>query len=160
LIETLAARGVTARGVCIEPRLPSRHVSHAGMHYVIGDGRRLPLRRGAVDLVHFSLVLHHLPDNEVESVLGEAAAAATGGVLVNDLVRSYAAWLGVKALTGILGDSVARVDGPLSIRRAFRPAEIEERAKRAGLRGVKFRRHLFFRFTLSSPGFDTMTPKD
>ncbi len=102
------------------------------------------------DVIYTTLFLHHLGDTGAVGLLTRMDAAARRLVVVQDLVRSrsgYAlAWLGVRLLTR---SDVARVDGPLSVRAAFTPAEALALAARAGLQGVTTRRCWPQRFSMT-----------
>ncbi len=89
---------------------------------------------GDADVIYNTLFLHHLEDADAIALLRRMADAARRMIVVQDLERSrvgYAlAYLGVRVLTR---SRVARVDGPLSVRAAFTPAEAVGLARRAGL---------------------------
>ena len=51
----------------------------------------------AFDVVHASLVVHHLEPADASALLREMARVARLGVVVNDLVRGRLAWLGAWA---------------------------------------------------------------
>ena len=93
------------------------------------------------DVVLCSLFLHHLDDGDAERLLALMARRARRLVLVNDLIRSplgYAlAWAGTRLLSR---SPVVHTDGPLSVRGAFRLAEVAAMAERAGLAGAELRR--------------------
>lgn len=95
-----------------------------------------------------SLFLHHVPPAELVGALRLCDRLATRGLLFSDLLRSPAAYAGVRALTCLSG-RVTRFDGPLSVRRAFRPEELEAAAAEAGLLYLRARRGPFFRLSLS-----------
>lgn len=93
------------------------------------------------DVVMSSLFLHHLADDEAQSLLGRMAAAAQRLVLVNDLARGRAGLMLAYAATRLATRSaVVRVDGPRSVRGAFTPAEAAGLAARAGMRGARVER--------------------
>lgn len=100
------------------------------------------------DYVLGSLFLHHLPPAELENSLKLCDGLAVKGLLFSDLHRCAAAYAGVRALTYMAG-RVTRYDGPLSVRRAFLPAELERAAANAGLGWLQVRRGPFFRLSLS-----------
>lgn len=93
------------------------------------------------DVAVSSLFLHHLDDPAAEAVLRSMAGAAALGGVVSDLVRSRAglvlAILGTRLLAR---SSVARTDGPLSVRAARTPLEYRGLADRAGLPQASVRR--------------------
>lgn len=100
------------------------------------------------DYVLGSLFLHHLPPGELVESLRLCDGLAERGLLFSDLRRCAAAYAGVRALTCLRG-RVTRCDGPLSVRRAFLPEELETAAERAGLRYLRVRRGPFFRLSLA-----------
>jgi 2-polyprenyl-3-methyl-5-hydroxy-6-metoxy-1,4-benzoquinol methylase len=103
---------------------------------------------GRFDYVTGSLFLHHLPPAELVDSLRLCDGLAAKGMLFSDLRRCAAAYAGVRALTCMTG-RVTRNDGPLSVRRAFLPEELEAAAERAGLRYLRVRRGSFFRLSLA-----------
>ena len=94
------------------------------------------------DIVYSSLFLHHLTDDAAVQLLTKMSTVARKLVLVQDLVRSRlgytCAWLGVRLLTR---SRICHVDGPLSVRSAFRPSELQELAERSGMPTAKITRH-------------------
>jgi SAM-dependent methyltransferase len=109
---------------------------------VQADALALPFRAGAVHVVTASLTLHHLEPGAVMGCLREMRAAARLGVVVNDLLRTRLAlvlvWLATRLFTW---HRFARHDGPLSVRRAYSPAELRALAVAAGLAAPMVRRH-------------------
>jgi 2-polyprenyl-3-methyl-5-hydroxy-6-metoxy-1,4-benzoquinol methylase len=103
---------------------------------------------GRFDYVTGSLFLHHLAPSELELSLRLCDGLAVKGMLFSDLRRCAAAYAGVRALTCMTG-RVTRYDGPLSVRRAFLPEELEAAAEVAGLRYLRVRRGSFFRLSLA-----------
>ena len=97
------------------------------------------------DFALCSLTLHHLDDDEAVALLRRLAEAARIAVIVSDLERSPLALAGVWVATRVLSrNRMTRHDGPLSVRRAFRPEELVELGARAGLRVERcYRRPLF-----------------
>ncbi len=101
---------------------------------VVGDGRSLPWADRAFDVVHASLVLHHLEPADAVAFLVEAARVASHGVVVNDLVRARRHWLGAKALLAVTTrNRYTRHDGPLSVQRAYTRMELHALLAAGGL---------------------------
>lgn len=97
-------------------------------------GDRLSYGDGAFDVVHASLVLHHLEPLAAVRLLSEMARTSSLGVIVNDLDRRRLGWIGAWAMTRLLTrNRYTRHDAPLSVRRAYRPTEVAQMAGRAGL---------------------------
>jgi ubiquinone/menaquinone biosynthesis C-methylase UbiE len=101
---------------------------------VVGDALELPFQDGTFDVVMASLFFHHLPDSDCVKVLAQMWRLAKRRVLVNDLHRHVIAYWSIRALTAMFSkSSMVRHDAPVSVRRAFRPAELLEIAKAAGV---------------------------
>lgn len=89
------------------------------------------------DVVHASLVLHHLEPPDAVKLLGEMARVAREAVIVNDLDRAQQWLLGAQILSRVATrNRYTRRDAPLSVRRAYRPDELVALAAQAGLREV------------------------
>ena len=118
---------------------------------VRGDGLRLPFRDGTFDLVHLSMILHHMDGAALTGLLREAARTGRGGrILVGELERSVLHYLGARILAATIwrGNAVTRHDGPLSVRRAFKAPELLALAREAGLREAAVHRHPVYRLVL------------
>src|SRR4029453_14098299 len=114
----------------------------------------LPIRDGAVDYVTCGLFFHHLTDAQIVAALRSFDRLATRGIVVNDLVRSRRAylwtWLFTRPFLPIPPPfpPLPPPDGPLSNRRALKPAEMEHLAADAGLSWLSVQRHFGHRMTL------------
>jgi ubiquinone/menaquinone biosynthesis C-methylase UbiE len=118
---------------------------------VRADGLELPFRDGSFHLALLSMTLHHMDGPALVGILAELGRVARGGrVLVGELERAVPHYLGARLLAATVwrGNPVTRHDGPLSVLRAFTPAELRDLAERAGLRAPVVRRHPFYRLVL------------
>ena len=107
---------------------------------VVGDAFNLPFADNTFDCVTASLFFHHLSDADCSRILRGMFRVARRRVIVNDLHRAQAAYWSIYALTRLLGSSpMVQNDGPLSVRRAFRPEELIALARRAGFEGRVYR---------------------
>jgi len=123
-LEVLAAARVVDRSIEMTP----------GLVLSVADGRHLPYPDASFEVVHASLVLHHLDEAGALAFLGEMRRVARRGIVVNDLARSVRAWLGGWILTHTIAASrYTRHDGPLSVRRAWTLDETVDLVRRAGL---------------------------
>ena len=123
--EVLAAAALADRRITATGELALR----------VGDARSLPYPDDAFDIVHASLLLHHLEPAVARAVLAEMARVARLGVVINDLVRGRRAWLGAWLLThAITRNRFTRHDAPLSVRRAYTVDEMTALLATAGLR--------------------------
>jgi len=116
--------------------------------FFAADVLRQPLPAG-YDAVICSLFLHHLDRDAAVGLLGRMRAAGPRLIVVNDLARSafnYAVvWVGARLLSR---SPVVHVDGPLSVRAAFTPAELLAVADDAGLAGATVTPHFPGRMVL------------
>lgn len=101
------------------------------------------------DYVTASLFLHHMPSDKLVDALRAMDRLAARGLIVSDLHRRAAGYWAVSALSFLAGNFVVRHDGPLSVRRAFRPEELDELAARAGLSYLKADLQPWFRLRLA-----------
>jgi SAM-dependent methyltransferase len=108
-----------------------------GLELMLGDGRSLPWPDRSFDVVHASLLVHHLEPPEAIAFLVEAARLARRGVVVNDLVRARHHWIGARVLLAAsTRNRSTRYDGPLSVRRAYTRVELRALLAAGGLRPV------------------------
>ena len=112
------------------------------------DVHEAPCADAAFDYVSCALFFHHLTDVEVIATLRAFDRIARRGIVVNDLIRRWRllawTWLFTRPFNAVL-----RHDGPLSVRRAFRPFELAALADRAGLSWLRVRTHFGHRMTLA-----------
>lgn len=111
---------------------------------------RLPFATGTADYVVSATTLHHLEREEAVSFLREADRVARRGWVVADLRRSLPAYAAVSFLARTLWrrNPLPRRDGPVSVRRAFTPAEADELLREAGLPRARARAARPFRIAL------------
>src|SRR4051812_16904092 len=87
------------------------------------DALAIPVADAAVDFVTCSLALHRFDPPAAVALLRELCRVARRGVIVNDLRRGRLAYAGAQLLARGPWHSMARHDGPLSVLRAYTPAE-------------------------------------
>jgi ubiquinone/menaquinone biosynthesis C-methylase UbiE len=110
------------------------------------DARNVPLPDQAVDIVLCSLSLHHFSPDDAVLVLREMHRLARTGFILNDLRRSrtgyVAAWIAARLTTR---NRYTRNDAPLSVQRAYTPAELDDLLARAGITNARITQHRWFR---------------
>jgi ubiquinone/menaquinone biosynthesis C-methylase UbiE len=107
---------------------------------VVGDGLELPFRHDSFDVAICSLAFHHLSNDDCIRVLAEMWRTARERVIVNDLHRHPIAHASICLLAYFFSKSdMVKHDGPASVRRAFRPADLLEIARRAGVQARVYR---------------------
>src|SRR5262245_60364241 len=122
---------VLAAAAIAEPRVTT--TGELALH--VGDGRSLPYGDGSFDVVHSSMVVHHLDPAAARAVLTEMGRVARLGVVLNDLVRGRHLLLGAWLLSHLATrNPFTRVDAPMSVRRAYTVAEMTALLAAAGLR--------------------------
>lgn len=99
------------------------------------------------DYVHASQFLHHFPDAEVPSVLRHLLRLARRKAVVNDLIRAPLHYLAAVILSPFTSP-VFRHDSLLSVRKGFKPPELERLLRENGFRHFRLERHFFYRFLL------------
>jgi SAM-dependent methyltransferase len=148
LVRDLAARLPHVRPVALDRSEAMLALGDRGVARVRGDAFRLPFADRGVDYVISNLFLHHLSDDEAAAALRECGRVARRGIVVNDLRRAWGGYVWIRVLT-LWANPYVKVDGPLSVRRAFTPEEAEALARRAGLGWLRVERQPFYRWTLS-----------
>ena len=114
------------------------------------DARALPYADDAFDVVTLSLALHHFSPDEGCQVLAEMRRVGRRLLLVNDLERSRAGYLGAWLVGRLLTrNRLTRHDAPLSVQRAYTRAEALALARAAGWTQTRVRRAAPFRYVLT-----------
>ncbi|HXW51671.1 MAG TPA: methyltransferase domain-containing protein, partial [Candidatus Acidoferrales bacterium] len=156
LVQYLATRGVAADCTALDRSQPALDAAaraqqgREGVRFVRGDARRLEFADHSFDLAMMNLALHHFDGADAVVVLRELARVGRR-VIVNDLRRSAIAWaLASVAFPILTTNPLVRNDAPLSVRRAYTPAELRELAREAGWRTAAVRTHPWYRMTLVS----------
>ena len=105
-----------------------------GVEFLEADVTALPLPDRSVDVVHASLLLHHLSPTEAVAAFREMRRVAREAVVVNDLRRGRLAYLmTVAPVIAFTRGRYTRQDGPASARRAYTLHELDSFAASAGL---------------------------
>jgi ubiquinone/menaquinone biosynthesis C-methylase UbiE len=113
---------------------------------VIGNAMDLPFPDRTFDVVMASLFFHHLSNDQCVQALANMWRVSQKLVIVNDLHRHPVAYFSIRMLTQQFSQSpMVRHDGPVSVLRAFKPHELLQFAKRAG---IPARVHRSFPFRL------------
>jgi 2-polyprenyl-3-methyl-5-hydroxy-6-metoxy-1,4-benzoquinol methylase len=101
---------------------------------VVADVRALPFAARAFDVVTASLFLHHFDDRALPSLLASLYDLARRALVVNDLHRALVPYAFGRVVFPFLFRSRVSVDdGLVSIRRAFRPHELQSAFAAAGV---------------------------
>jgi ubiquinone/menaquinone biosynthesis C-methylase UbiE len=122
---------------------------HPALAFVRADGEALPFPDGSFDAVTCTLALHHFEPAAAGALLRELRRVARLSPIVCDLRRSELAYAAAWLWSRTSRNRLTRHDAPLSVRRAYTPAEALELARAAGWRAPRLQRDPFFRMTLT-----------
>ena len=150
-----ARRGlpVELEGVDLSPHSApaARAATPLGMRIAFHTGDVFAFRPARPpDVVVSSLFTHHLSDADVVRFVRWMEAQAVRGWFVNDLHRHRFSYHGFAALAAAARwHRFVRHDGPVSIARAFRPAEWQALLAQAGVPAAQVRRVFPFRLCVA-----------
>ena len=115
-----------------------------------GDALKLPFADNSFDYGICSLFTHHFVDEDVVVILNELSRVARRRLFVIDLHRHALAYYLYSTVGRLfLHNRLLREDGRLSIKRGFRPNELDRLATQARLLNVEIVRRFPFRLVLS-----------
>jgi ubiquinone/menaquinone biosynthesis C-methylase UbiE len=149
----LQHKDVRTLGVDISPRnldvAKSRLLDHDRHALFLMDGSQPSLRMNSIDFVVSCLVLHHFSSLKLVGFLRSAYRVSRHGLVMSDLIRGQIPLWAYR----LVGPAFARHpftfhDGLLSIRRAYKPAELLELCREAGLPFARVYIHFPWRMTL------------
>jgi 2-polyprenyl-3-methyl-5-hydroxy-6-metoxy-1,4-benzoquinol methylase len=101
-----------------------------------------------IDVIHCSLFLHHLSDEEIIALF-KFAKQNNCTLLVNDLHRHWLAYLSIKLLTKLFSKSyLVKNDAPLSVLRGFMKKELISYLQKAGIENYKVKWCWAFRYLI------------
>ena len=84
------------------------------------------------DIVHTSLVMHHLTEAQTDAAIAKMLRLARVAVIINDLHRAPVAWLGAAlGARAVTRCHVVHADAPHSVARAFVREDLEAMARRS-----------------------------
>jgi SAM-dependent methyltransferase len=118
---------------------------------VRGDAFHLPFVDSEFDYAICSLFTHHFVDEQVVAVLRELDRVARRRIFVIDLHRHPVAYYFYTTVGRLfLHNRLLREDGALSILRSFKPDELAELARIAGLKNAEVKRYFPYRLVLTA----------
>lgn len=119
------------------------------IHSIRGDAFSLPFPDKSLEYAFSSLFTHHFSDDQVAKILKEMSRVSRLGVFVIDLHRHPTAYRLYRLFCRAFTISpLVTEDGSLSVLRSFVPAELEELARKAGLKGIRVEKKVPFRLVL------------
>lgn len=101
-----------------------------------------------VDVIHCSLFLHHLTDEEIIGLF-KFCKSNQCIILANDLHRHWLAYYSIKFLTTLFSKSyLVKNDAPLSVKRGFKKNELILLLKKAGFSNYSVKWSWAFRYKI------------
>jgi SAM-dependent methyltransferase len=143
--------GLRATGIDVSSDVlaEARRVAGSSLELIEGDARALPFEHSSFDVVSLCLALHHFDPEDAVTVLAEMWRVARVGIAVVDLRRGLLPYAGVWLLCrAVTRNRLTQHDGPLSVLRAYTPAEVEELSAAARLTSSSVRARGLGRLTL------------
>jgi ubiquinone/menaquinone biosynthesis C-methylase UbiE len=120
--------------------------SQPGVTFALWDARAVPAPDRAFDIVLCSLALHHFAPPDAVRVLAEMGRLARAGFIVNDIRRCAPGYLSACLASRVATrNRLTRHDMPLSVRRAYTPAELRALLQQAGIAHATVTTHPLFR---------------
>lgn len=99
-----------------------------------------------IDLIHCSLFLHHLKNEEIVELF-KFGKANNCILLANDLQRNWFAYYSIKLLTALFSKSyLVKNDAPISVKRGFKKSELLSLLKDAGYKNYSVQWSWAFRY--------------
>lgn len=140
--------GVDLKSDCIQ-YAEKNLASLSNKALICDDYRNIsPELLGKIDIIHCSLFLHHLTDEEILRLFtfGKAHKCI---LLANDLHRHWLAYYSIHWLTALFSKSwLVKNDACLSVRRAFKKGELELLLRQAGYTQYSVKWSWAFRYTV------------
>lgn len=155
LVSDAARRGIDLHVTCLDHSeqilaLARRRTGNdPRLTFVRAEGAQLPFGDASFDVVTCTLTLHHFEPDAAIALLRELRRVARTAPVVIDLRRSVVALAATLLYAWVCARSpITRHDAPLSVRRAYSPAETLALARAAGWSAPHVRGEAFFRMTL------------
>jgi ubiquinone/menaquinone biosynthesis C-methylase UbiE len=151
LVKHLELRHIPHQVVAIDRNLSTIDLARRwsmgyGVDISAADALHLPFGDATFDVVIASMTLHHFDDGPRIEVLREMARVARRRVIINDLERCWQNYVGARFLAAtVWRRSLARHDGPISVRRGFTANELSRDLRTAGMSRVRVDRRFFYR---------------
>jgi 2-polyprenyl-3-methyl-5-hydroxy-6-metoxy-1,4-benzoquinol methylase len=105
-----------------------------------------------VDVIHCSLFLHHLTNEEIIELF-KFAKTNRCIILANDLHRNWFAYYSIKILTSLFSQSyLVKNDAPLSVKRGFKKQELISLLLKSGMTDYSVKWSWAFRYIVIARG--------
>lgn len=124
--------------------------SYPNIFSIRGNALNLPFADQTFDYALCSLFTHHFTDESVIKILSEMRRVSRRKIYVIDLHRHPIAYYFYTTAGKVFSKNrLIRSDGALSILRSFKPGELADLSKRAGLKNAAVKRYFPYRLVLT-----------
>jgi hypothetical protein len=94
----------------------------------------------AAMLFIYPCFLHHFTEEEIVFLIKKFLRIGRKGIIINDLQRSYLAFIGIKILTILFSKSeLVKNDAPLSVKRGFKKNDLVRLFAECGIRKLCYK---------------------
>jgi 2-polyprenyl-3-methyl-5-hydroxy-6-metoxy-1,4-benzoquinol methylase len=115
-----------------------QHSAGSEISYIKTDVLGDDLQPGQFDIVCSGLFSHHFADEEWVQLIKKMHSCSTRGVILTDLHRHWVLYYAVWVITHVFTrNKMVRIDGPLSVKRSFKKAELVRLLKKAQIDNYK-----------------------
>jgi len=112
--------------------------AYSNITFIKSDVTSDKLLENQFDIVYSSLFTHHFADDEWVALIKKMLACSKKGVIITDLHRHWLLYYAVTLITLIATtNKMARFDGPLSVERSFKKAELVALLNQCGITNYK-----------------------
>jgi len=106
-------------------------------------------RNERIDIIHCSLFCHHLENEKLLQLFIYFRDHARSGFIINDLQRQWLAYFSAWFFTRLLnGTKLAKNDGPISVLRGFKSAELIQLLDEANIKNYSLKKKWLFRYLI------------
>jgi ubiquinone/menaquinone biosynthesis C-methylase UbiE len=133
--------------ISIDKNLSVLNYSNNNTTKINADAFKLSIKNNSCDIVHVALFLHHFDEEQLKALLNEFLRISKKGIIINDLQRSYFAFLGIKLLTILFSKStLVKNDAPISVKKSFIKSDLLNFILSAGVTKYIIKRKWAFRW--------------
>jgi len=122
---------------------------YKNINYIQADVLTGAVAIGKHDIIISSLFTHHFDDEDWVAMIKNMHASARKGIIITDLHRHWLLYYAVIFITHVLTrNKMVRIDGPLSVKRAFKKHELLTLLQRSQIDNFKLTWKWPFRWQL------------
>lgn len=123
--------------------------AYQNISYMQADVLDDDVKDNPCDIIICSLFTHHFDDEEWVQLMRNMYQTASKGIIITDLHRHPVLYYAVKSITWLSRNRMVQNDGPLSVQRSFKRAELLTLLKKAQIDNFKLTWKWPFRWELT-----------